>query len=67
MLHIIISPTYVEGKRLHGWFVATLAGRQLCTSREPLLAASRILLAAVEQEKRVLRRIAPRHQPKGAA
>ena len=45
MLHIIISPAYVEGKRLHGRFVATLAGRQLCTSREPLLAASRILLA----------------------
>ena len=49
MLHIIISPAYVEGKRLHGRFVATLAGRQLCTSREPLLAASRILLAAVKQ------------------
>ena len=45
MLHIIISPAYVEGKRLHGRFVATLAGRQLCTSREPLLAASRVLLA----------------------
>ena len=45
MLHIIIIPAYVEGKRLHGRFVATLAGRQLCTSREPLLAASRVLLA----------------------
>ena len=45
MLHIIISPAYVNGKRIHGRFVATLAGRQLCTSREPLLAASRILLA----------------------
>ena len=45
MLHIILSPVYVNGKRLHGRFVATLAGRQLCTSREPLLAASRVLLA----------------------
>ena len=45
MLHIIISPAYVEGKRLHGRFAATLAGRQLYTSREPLLAASRVLLA----------------------
>ena len=45
MLHIIISPAYVKGKRIHGRFVATLAGRQLCTSREPLLAVSRILLA----------------------
>jgi hypothetical protein len=34
-----------DGSRLHGRFVATVAGRQLCTSREPLLAASRILLA----------------------
>ena len=45
MLHIIIRPAYVEGKRLHGRFEAWLAGRQLCTSREPLLAASRVLLA----------------------
>ena len=45
MLHIIICPAYVNGKRLHGRFVATVAGRQLCTSREPLLAASRILLS----------------------
>jgi hypothetical protein len=44
MLQIIISPAYVNGKRIHGRFVATLAGRQLCRSREPLLAASRILL-----------------------
>ena len=45
MLHIIISPAYVNGERNYGRFVATLAGRQLCTSREPLLGASRILLA----------------------
>jgi hypothetical protein len=45
MLHIIISSADVEGTRIHGRFVATLAGRQLCTSREPLLGASRILLA----------------------
>ena len=45
MLHIIISPADGNGKRLHGRFVATLAGRQLCTSREPLLDASRVLLA----------------------
>jgi hypothetical protein len=44
MLHIVISRAYVEGKRIHGRFVATLAGHQLCRSREPLLAASRILL-----------------------
>src|SRR5512133_890612 len=45
MPHILIRPADVSGKRLHSRFVATLAGRQLCTSHEPLLAASRVLLA----------------------
>ena len=67
MLHIIISPAYVEGKRLHGRFVATLAGRQLCTSREPLLGASRILLAeGVDPETPIAARQL-RYEPSTAA
>jgi hypothetical protein len=43
---IITAPAFDNtGKRLHGRFAAILEGRQLCVSREPLLAASRILLA----------------------
>jgi len=34
-----------HGARLHGKFVATLDGRQLCISRQPLLDAARVLLA----------------------
>ena len=33
-----------HGARLHGKFVATLDGRQLCISRQPLLDAARVLI-----------------------
>lgn len=47
MLRIILHPAFNRrSERLHGQFVATLDGRRLCISHEPLLAASRILLAA---------------------
>ena len=42
---IIISPAFDNrGRRLHGRFVTTLDGRQLCISRQPLLDAARILI-----------------------
>lgn len=46
MVRIILHLAYgLNGDRLHGKFIAMLDGRQLCISREPLFAASRILLA----------------------
>jgi hypothetical protein len=42
---VILCPTFNRhGERLHGKFVVTLDGRQLCISREPLLAAARVLI-----------------------
>ena len=42
----ILRPAFNRhGARLHGKFVVTLDGRQLCISREPLIAAARALLA----------------------
>ena len=46
MLRVILRPAFNRrGERLHGRFVATLDGRQLCISRQPLLDAARVLLA----------------------
>jgi hypothetical protein len=46
MLRVILHPAFNRrGARLHGKFVVTLDGWQLCVSREPLLAAARVLLA----------------------
>jgi hypothetical protein len=46
MHRIAIHPAFDRhGRRLHGKFVASLDGRQLCVSRQPLLDAARILLA----------------------
>ena len=45
MLRVILRPALNRhGARLHGKFVVTLDGRQLCISRQPLLDAARILL-----------------------
>ena len=50
MIRIILHPAFSKPKppklpqRLHGRFIAMLDGRKLCVSREPLLAASRVLL-----------------------
>ena len=45
-LTINIIPAFDgQGVRRHGWSFATLDGRQLCISRQPLLDASRVLLA----------------------
>jgi hypothetical protein len=46
VLRIVLHPAFDgHGARLRGKFVAVFGGRQLCVSREPLLAASRVLLA----------------------
>ena len=46
MLRVILRPAFNRrGERLHGRFVATLDGRQLCISRQPLLDAARVLIA----------------------
>ena len=48
MLRVILRPAFNRhGARLHGKFVVTLDGRQLCISRQPLLDAARVLLADV--------------------
>ena len=51
-LAAIWPPTFIlrpafnrHGARLHGKFLVTLDGRQLCISRQPLLDAARVLLA----------------------
>jgi hypothetical protein len=45
MLRVILHPAFnCHGARLHGKFVVTLDGRQLCISRQPLLDAARVLL-----------------------
>jgi hypothetical protein len=45
MLRVIIHLAFDRrGRRLHGRFVATLDGRQLCISRQPLLDAARVLI-----------------------
>ena len=45
-LTINVSPAFDgQGVRRHGLFFADLDGRQLCISRQPLLDASRVLLA----------------------
>ena len=45
MLRVILRPAFNRrGERLHGRFVATLDGRQLCISRQPLLDAARVLI-----------------------
>jgi hypothetical protein len=45
MLRVILHPAFNRhGARLHGKFVVTLDGRQLCVSRQPLLDAARILI-----------------------
>jgi hypothetical protein len=42
----ILRPAFNRhGARLHGKFLVTLDGRQLCISRQPLLDAARVLLA----------------------
>ena len=44
-LTLILRPAFNRhGARLHGKFVVTLDGRQLCISQQPLLDAARILL-----------------------
>ncbi len=44
-LTLILRPAFNRhAARLHGKFVVTLNGRQLCISRQPLLDAARILL-----------------------
>jgi hypothetical protein len=45
MLRVILHPAFNRhGARLHGKFTVHLDGRQLCISREPLLAAARVLI-----------------------
>jgi hypothetical protein len=45
MLRVILCPAFNRrGARLHGKFVVTLDGRQLCISRQPLLDAARVLI-----------------------
>jgi hypothetical protein len=45
MLRVILRPAFTRrSARLHGKFVVTLDGRQLCISRQPLLDAARILI-----------------------
>ena len=45
MLRVILHPAFNRhGARLHGKFAATLDGRQLCISRQPLLDAARVLI-----------------------
>ena len=45
MLRVILRPAFNgHGARLHGKFVITLDGRQLCISRQPLLDAARVLI-----------------------
>jgi len=44
-LRVILRPAFNRhGARLHGRFVVTLDGRQLCISRQPLLDAARVLI-----------------------
>ena len=45
MFFIVISPAHRRGERICGQFVASLDGRRLCVSPEPLLASARVLLA----------------------
>ena len=45
MFFITISPAHRRGERIPGQFVASLDGRQICLSPEPLLASARVLLA----------------------
>jgi hypothetical protein len=45
MLRVILRPAFnCRRERLHRRFVATLDGRQLCISRQPLLDAARVLI-----------------------
>jgi hypothetical protein len=45
-IRLILHPTFgSRGERLHGKFIASRDGRQLCVSRQPLLDAPRGLLA----------------------
>ena len=46
VLRVILRPAFNRhGARQHGKFVATLDGRQICISRQPLLDAARILIS----------------------
>ena len=46
MYRIIVHRAFDRrGNRLHGKFVASLDGRQVCVSRQPLLDCARILIA----------------------
>jgi hypothetical protein len=57
MLRIILHPAFDRhGKRLHGRSVATLDGRQLCVSRQPLLDSARILIVEGVDPARAIRR-----------
>ena len=45
LLRVTLRPAFDRhGARLHGKFVVTLDGRQLCISRQPLLDAARVLI-----------------------
>ena len=45
MLRVILRPAFNRhGARLHGKFVVTLDGRQLCISSQPLLDGARVLI-----------------------
>jgi hypothetical protein len=45
MLRVILHPAFNRhGARLHGKFVVTLDGRQLCISSQPLLDVARVLI-----------------------
>jgi hypothetical protein len=45
MLRVILCPAFNRrGARLHGKFVVTLDGGQLCISSQPLLDAARVLI-----------------------
>ena len=45
MYRIVVSTAFNRhGERLHGKFVVTLDGRQICISRQPFLDAARILI-----------------------
>jgi hypothetical protein len=44
-VRISVRPAFNRhGTRLHGKFVVTFDGRQICISRQPLLDAARVLL-----------------------
>ena len=54
MFFVVISPAHRRGERICGQFVASLDGRRLCVSHEPLLASARVLLAeGVDPETRI--------------